>query len=91
LAKHFTYQGATYELIERPTFGEFAWLERQAGVPLEDMTSMERTAAIALLSLRRCQVILTWQDFQELSPVDFDYVDDEAMPDPPAADAPINS
>lgn len=91
MAKHFTYDGGSYEMTERPTFGEFAWLERQAGIPLEDMTTMERTAAIALLSLRRAGVVLTWRDFQELSPVDFEYVEDEPTPDPPSTVTETNS
>jgi hypothetical protein len=72
----FTYQDRAFDTVDRPTFAEFAWIERQAKVALEDMTGTERTAAVALVALRRSGVMLTWADIMALSPADFDFPDE---------------
>lgn len=87
----FKYTGRSFDLVERPTFAEFAWIERQSGVPTEDMTSSEKGAAMALLSLRRAGVMLTWSDIVELSPVDFEYLTDGASDPIPTGDGEAGS
>jgi hypothetical protein len=71
-----------FDVVERPTFAEFSWIERQSGVPSEAMTSSEKGASIALLTLRRHGVMLTWNDIVQMSPVDFDYIDEAPDPTP---------
>ena len=79
----FKYDNQVFNVVERPTFAEFSWVERQSGVPSETMTSSEKGAAMALLTLRRAGVMLTWKDIMNLSPVDFEYLENEAAdPDP---------
>lgn len=77
------YDDHEFDLIERPLFAEFAWVERQAGISAEDMTGTERQAALFLISMRRVGVMLTWEDIQQMSPRDFA----EVKPEPEAAAA----
>ena len=86
----FRFDGAEYDLIERPLFAEFSWVERQAGYGADDLTSTEKQAALYLISLRRAAVHLTWADVQQMSPAEFVPFDDPEVPaveavDPPAA------
>lgn len=76
----FRWNDRTFTLLERPLFAEAAWVERQAGVDIDDMTGSERIRALYLLSIRRADppVMLRWEDTDEWSPADFDVI-----PDPP--------
>lgn len=77
MASHFTHDGNRYEIVERPTFGEIAWIEKASGMGFEEMGGMTKMAALVVLSMRRSQVPMTWAQVQELSPADFQ-TDDEA-------------
>lgn len=66
----FTFKDQEYELVERPTFGECAWVERQAKTGFDEMFSMTKMAAITLISLRRGGTMLSWEDMENLSPAD---------------------
>jgi hypothetical protein len=95
--RRFTFDGNTYEMLARPLYPEVAWVERQAGIGIEDMVSVEQTRSLMLLSLRRAGVLLTWEDFEQLSPADFVEVKTPVDPlveepaDPTAADAEVGS
>lgn len=94
-ARQFTFDGNTYTMVERPLFPEIDWVERAAGTAIEDMTSSGQTRALMLLSLRRAQLLLTWEDFETLSPRDFRMVKPEPVveepEDPQAAGAEAGS
>lgn len=76
-----------FELIDRPLFAEFAWVERQAGVSAQEMTGTERQAALFLISLRRTGVMLTWEDIQNtMSPADFEEIKAAAEAEAAAGD-----
>jgi hypothetical protein len=77
------WDGREFPLVEKPTFGEVAWVEKNAGRGWSDMGEALSSMACMLLTLRRGQVMLTWEDMLALSPADFD-VDDEADADPTA-------
>jgi hypothetical protein len=84
----FTHDGNRYEILERPTFGEIAWIEKQSGMGFEEMGGMTKMAALVVLSMRRSQVPMTWAQVQELSPADFQTADedeDAAEADPTTA------
>jgi hypothetical protein len=70
MASHFTHDGNRYEIVERPTFGECEWVERQSGQGFEEMGGMTKMAALVLLSVRRKGVPMTWAQVRELSPAD---------------------
>jgi hypothetical protein len=79
----FTHDGKRFEILDRPTFGEIAWIEKASGMGFEEMGGMTKMAALVVLSMRRAQVPMTWAQVQELSPADFqtdDGDDDEADP-----------
>lgn len=86
----FKYQDQSYPLVDKPTFGECEWVEKQAGQGFDAMGSMTKTAALVLLSLRRSQVLLTWADVRELSPADL-VVEDGEPADPTRAEAPAEA
>jgi len=65
-----TYGGQKYLLVERPTFGELEWVEKQAGQGFDVMGGMTKMAGITLISLRRAGVMLSWADIRNLSPAD---------------------
>ena len=67
-----TIPGQTFDLVERPLFGELIWAEKESGISWSDMGAMGKQAVVVLLSLRRAGVMLTWQDIANLSPADFD-------------------
>jgi hypothetical protein len=85
--RRFTYEGTTYDLITRPLFPELDWVEKQAGESIEDMSATARQRVLMLLSVRRAQLLLTWEDFDQLSPADFVMLEPEpeAEPDPQPA------
>lgn len=94
--RRFIYEGTTYDLIERPLFPELDWVEKQADEAIEDMTATARQRVLMLLSVRRAQLLLTWKDFETLSPSDFKMLTPEPEPevdepDPQAADAEVGS
>ncbi len=96
--RRFTYEDRTFELVQRPLFPEMDWVERAAGMAIEDMTSSAQTRALILISLRRGQLLLTWEDFEQMSPTDFKFIKEPVADplvsepaDPQAADAEVGS
>lgn len=81
----FTYNGKPYEIVQRPTFGEIEWVEKQAKQGFDEMGGLTKMAALVLLSVRRAGVPMTWQEVRELSPADIQVERDEAELDPTAA------
>jgi hypothetical protein len=82
--RKFTFDGTTYAMVERPLFPEIDWVERAAGTAIEDMTSSAQTRALMLISLRRAQMLLTWEDFETLSPRDFQMLKPDPLVEEPA-------
>jgi len=64
------YEGNRYPLVERPTFGELEWVERQAKTDFGAMSGMAKNRGYVLLALRRAGIMLTWADTADLSPAD---------------------
>ena len=77
----FRFGGVLYTIVDKPLFAEFAWIEDQAGIGMEEMRGSKRTAATLLLSLRRAGAMLTWDDIQQLPVTDFEWLEDEEVPD----------
>jgi hypothetical protein len=83
-ARKFTFDGATYTMVDRPLFPEIDWVERASGTAIEDLTSSAQTRALMLISVRRAQLLLTWEDFETLSPRDFQMVKPDPLVEEPA-------
>lgn len=76
MADRFRWDGREFDVVERPTWAEAAWIERQSGMKFSELTESETNAAGALISLRRAGVAMTWAEFMEkTSPADFEAVD----------------
>jgi len=74
----FIFEGKRYPLVERPTFGELEWVERQAKANFSDMSGMAKNRGYVLVTLRRAGLMLTWADAADLSPADIeDHAEDE--------------
>jgi hypothetical protein len=89
----FVYAGREFPQAEKPTFGEIAHLEKLTGQALDEWTSTTRTLTTLYLSARREGLrsggeFLTWAQMQDLSPQDFDAIDDEDEPAAGDADPP---
>jgi hypothetical protein len=73
------YDGTVYPLVDRPTFGELEWVEKQAGQGFDVMGGMTKMAGITLISLRRAGLMLAWKDIQNISPADLEEVEEETI------------
>lgn len=73
----FRYDGREFELIS-PTVGEARWAERQIGSGLSAWTDTEKMFALAMLSLRRRDVMVTWADMDGMELDAIEILDDEA-------------
>ena len=82
----FSYEGATYTLVEDPLVPEVAMVERAAKMGWSDLTESEQTHALFFIGARRGGWVGTWPEFCEsANPADFDVLgDDEADPTSPA-------
>ena len=76
------WDGREFALVDKPSFAEVAWVEKQAKCGWSDMGEALATMACMLLTLRRGQVMLTWEDALQLSPADIDIIDDSEGADP---------
>ena len=80
-----SYDGKRFPLVDRPTFGELEWVEKQAKTGFEAMSGMTKNRGYMLLSLRRAGVLLSWAETADLSPADIVADDDETDEGPERA------
>lgn len=73
----FKFDGDEYELVESMLFAESSWIERQSKTPASKLTDTEQLAGQILVTLRRRQVMLTWDDIMGMSLDAFELLQDE--------------
>jgi len=88
--KMVRWDGERWPLVESPTFEEMSVIERGAGAGWDALSSIEVSAGMVLVTLRRHGVILAWADVLQLEPGQVLEIG-EREPDPtPAGDVPAS-
>ena len=81
----FRWNGNEYKVAEHVLVPEMSIVERAAGMDWDSLTGSERGQALALISLRRARVAMTWEEILRVPPGDFELVGETAPVEDPTA------
>lgn len=65
MAKVRLDDGREFDLVQRASFAEASWMERQCGRRMQDWMDAELQCSGVVLTLRRNGVMVTWKDVWE--------------------------
>lgn len=83
---YLTYEDQRVPLVTKPMFAEIEWVEGLARKNFEDMSGVAKMRALALISMKRSGMHITWDESGRLSPSDI-HDDDEDQADTEQGDA----